>query len=40
MAPASVDGDDICLLDVDLAEEDGLDRSENADLPRIVVQPT
>ena len=40
MAPASVDGDDICLLDVDLAEEDGLDRSENDDLPRIVVQPT
>jgi len=39
MAPASVDGDDICLLDVDLAEEDGLDRWKISKLPQIIVPP-
>ncbi|WP_036284829.1 Rieske 2Fe-2S domain-containing protein [Methylocystis sp. ATCC 49242] len=34
-----VDGDDICLAGVELAEEDGLDRPENDEMPQIVIQP-
>jgi hypothetical protein len=40
MASATSDGDDICLLDVDLAEDDGLDRRNMTELRLIVVQPS
>jgi nitrite reductase/ring-hydroxylating ferredoxin subunit len=32
-----VDGEDVCLAGVDLAEEDGLDRPENDAAPQIVI---
>lgn len=33
-----IDGDDVCLVGVDLAEEDGLDRPENDEMPQIMIQ--
>ncbi len=34
-----VDHDEICIVGVKLAEEDGLDREENDEMPEIVIQP-
>ncbi len=34
-----VDQDEICVVGVELAEEDGLDRPENDETPEIVIQP-
>jgi len=34
-----VDGGDICITGVQLAEEDGLDRVENDEMPEIVIAP-
>lgn len=34
-----VDGEDVCLAGVAFAEEDGLDRPENDEMPQIVIQP-
>lgn len=34
-----VDQDEVCIVGVELAEEDGLDRPENDEMPEIVIQP-
>ena len=34
-----IDGDDVCITGVDLAEEDGLDREEKDEMPQIVITP-
>ncbi len=33
-----VDGDDVCITGVDLAEEDGLDRAESDEMPPVMIQ--
>jgi nitrite reductase/ring-hydroxylating ferredoxin subunit len=32
-----IDGEDVCITGVDLAEEDGLDRVENDEMPQIMI---
>jgi nitrite reductase/ring-hydroxylating ferredoxin subunit len=34
-----VDQEEVCIVGVKLAEEDGLDREENDEMPEIVIQP-
>jgi nitrite reductase/ring-hydroxylating ferredoxin subunit len=36
---ALIDGEDVCVVGVNLAEEDGLDREENDEMPEVVIQP-
>lgn len=36
--PVVIDGEDVCIVGVELAEEDGLDRPENDEMPEITIQ--
>lgn len=36
--PVVIDGEDVCIVGVELAEEDGLNRPENDEMPEVMIQ--